>query len=96
MGNIGNPEISYPAAFVYDQPGKIRCISYQVIKDEDPKSKLISGANPVKLRERLNKEEIKISTILFLTRDQIVKLNLIPLDFIRPFNPEEKRVLNNS
>lgn len=88
-----NSEISYPAAFVYDQPGKIRCMSYQVVTDENSKIKPISGANPVKLKERLIQAKIDISTISFLTREQIAELNLIPIEFIRPFDQKEKQLL---
>lgn len=88
-----SPELKLPSAFVYDQPGDRRLVTYQVLTED---KKQIVGRDVPKLKSQLKIEQIDVENIHFITREQIANLNLMPADFIRPFDPEEKWLLKNS
>lgn len=90
---MNSSKTPYPSAFVYEEPGKQRCINFQVLKDADEH---IVGGNVRQLRRKLELEKIQIGEIIFLTKEQITGLNLIPIEFIRPFKDNEKGKLSAS
>lgn len=87
-------EITYPAAFVYEEnEGEVRSMNFQVLQGKD---KQIAEEDIEQLKQRLEREKIPVKNITYLLKNQLAKLNLIPQNFIRPFNPDERDELKSS
>jgi hypothetical protein len=86
-------ETPYPFAFVYDEPSQAECINFQVLTDANEH---IAGGNVNQLKRKLELEKIQVGEIIFLTKEQIAGLNLVPIEFIRPFGKIEKDELSAS